>query len=85
MVEISDVTFSIGTAKAQYLYNTIHNRQHLARDVALPQGQHPLLLHNAACCLGHAPVLCIPAYVTNGLNLQLQQTNGSKSKGRKIL
>jgi len=36
MTEISDVTFSIGTENAQYLYNTIHNRQHLTRDVALP-------------------------------------------------
>jgi hypothetical protein len=36
MAEILDVTFSIGTANAQYLYNTIHDRQHLARDVALP-------------------------------------------------
>jgi hypothetical protein len=60
MVEISDVTFSMGTANAQYaqyLYNTIHNRQHLARDVALPQGQQALLLHNVACCLGYTPVL----------------------------
>jgi len=57
MAETSDVTFSIVAANAQYLYNTIHNRQHLARDVALPEGKHPLLLHNAACCLGHTPVL----------------------------
>jgi len=36
MAEMSDVTVSIGTANAQYLYKTVHNRQHLARDVALP-------------------------------------------------
>jgi hypothetical protein len=71
MVEILELTFSIWTANAYYLYSTIHDGQRLARDVALPQGQQPLLLHNAACCLGHTPVLCIPTYTIKGLNLKL--------------
>jgi hypothetical protein len=68
---ILELKFSTATARAHYLYDTIHDRQHLARDVALPQGWHPLLLHDAACCLGHTPVLCVPAYAIKGFNLKL--------------
>jgi hypothetical protein len=60
-----------------YLYNTIHNRQHLGRDMPLPQRWHTLLLHNMACCLGHTPILCFPARMIKGLNLQLKNMHGS--------